>query len=615
MKRSKIDVKDLPEVEGPTLRRIATYLRPYRKLATLVTVTIVGAALLNALPPLFVRHVVDHAIPERNLRLLYILCAGMVAGPLCAGLLGVAQKYYASMVGERVMFDLRVELFQHLQKQSLGWFASARPGEALSRVLNDVQGVGSVVSSTLVSIVQNVVVLTTTIVLIVYLDWRLALVALGVLPAFILPTRRVGRRRKAIKRDMQARMAEMTGILMETLSVSGALLLKVFGTEKVEAERLRGKASEVMNLSLQQTLVGRWFNMLMGLFETLGPAMVFGVGGWLVIHGQLKLGTIVAFVTLLKRLYSPASDLANVHIDVVTSYAYFERIFAVLDMEPAIRDAPDAVVLSAPRGEVRFEHVTFSYGAAGDEPVLEDIHLHVPAGTCVALVGPSGAGKSTLAALVSRLYDPSAGAVSVDGHDLRQLEVRSLRACIGVVTQDTYLFNATILENLRYARPEASAAEVEAAARQAQIHEFIAGLPEGYDTKVGDRGYRLSGGERQRLAIARAILKDPRILILDEATSALDSTNEALIQAAFDSLLKDRTSLVIAHRLSTIRKADMIVAMERGRIVERGTHEALLAANGLYARLYREQFRNDPDAAAAGAELATPASARTQLGH
>ncbi len=594
MKKSVIDARDLPEVERATLRRISTYLRPYRRLAALVAVCIVGAAMLNSLPPLFVRHIVDHAIPERNLRLLYILCAGMVAGPLCAGLLAVAQKYFAAMIGERVMYDLRVELFEHLQKQSLGWFSSARPGEALSRVLNDVQGVGNVVSSTLVSIVQNVVVLATTTTLIVYLDWRLALVALGVLPAFILPTRRVGRRRKGLKREMQKRMAEMTGILMETLSVSGALLLKVFGTEKLEAERLRGKAGEVMDLSLQQTLVGRWFNMLMGLFETLGPAMVFGVGGWLIIHGELQLGTIVAFVTLLKRLYSPASDLANVHIDVVTSYAYFDRIFAVLDMEPAISDAPDALALAAPRGEVHFDHVTFSYGGDGTEAVLSDVDLHVPAGTCVALVGPSGAGKSTLAALVSRLYDPTRGTVSVDGHDLRALEVRSLRACIGVVSQDTYLFNATILENLRYARPEATLADVERAAQQAQIHDFIAGLPDGYETKVGDRGYRLSGGERQRLAIARAILKNPRILILDEATSALDSRNEALIQAAFEPLLEGRTSLVIAHRLSTIRQADMIVVMDHGKIVERGGHEALLASGGLYARLYREQFRAAP---------------------
>jgi ATP-binding cassette subfamily B protein len=438
--------------------------------------------------------------------------------------------------------------------------------------------------------VQNLVVLATTTTLIVYLDGRLALVALALLPIFILPTRRVGRKRKRLKRAMQARVAEMTGILMETLSVSGALLLKVFGTEALEGQRLRAKAGEVMALSLAQTLVGRWFNMLMGLFETLGPAMVFALGGWLIMHGRLQLGTVVAFVTLLKRLYAPASDLAGVHIDVVTSYAYFERIFGVLDQEPAIRDAPGATALGDVRGELRFEGVTFGYGDDA-APVLRDVDLVVPAGACVALVGPSGAGKSTLAALVSRLHDPSAGRVLVDGRDLREVTLASLRAHIGVVTQETFLFHASILDNLRYARPGASLAEVHAAAQKAQIHDFVAGLPQGYETLVGDRGHRLSGGERQRLAIARAILKDPRILILDEATSALDSTSEALVQAALEPLLAGRTSLVIAHRLSTIRKADLILALERGRIVESGSHDSLLARGGLYASLHRQQFQ------------------------
>ena len=500
----------------------------------------------------------------------------MALGPLLAGLLGVAQRYLAAFIAERVMFDLRVQLFRHVQRQSLGYFASAKSGEVVSRVLNDVQGVGHMMQENLIKLLQNAMVFAVSSAVIFSLDWRLALVAFGLLPAFIYPTRRVGQTRKTLKRRAQARMAEVTGILMETLSVSGALLLKVFGTEKKETKRLEAKARELMEISLRHNLVGRWFQMLMKLFEELGPVMVWAAGGWLVVRGNLKLGTVVAFVALLRKLYAPASDLAGVHVDVVTSYAYFDRIFAVLDLEPAIRNAPDAIRLSEVKGAITFRDLSFSYGP--DEPLLRDIDLDIAPGECVAIVGPSGAGKSTLAALVPRLYDPTAGAVLVDGHDIRTLRLKSLRSHIGVVTQETYLFHASILDNLRYARPDAAPEEVAQAARAAQIHDFIAGLPDGYETIVGERGYRLSGGERQRLAIARALLKDPRILILDEATSSLDSTNEALIQAALDRLLVGRTSLIVAHRLATIRKANRIVVLDGGRIVEIGGHAELVAA-------------------------------------
>jgi ATP-binding cassette subfamily B protein len=575
-------------LERKTLKRILGYFRPYRRQVLLVTTSIALAALAGAAPPLFIKRIVDHAIPKHQVGELAWLCAGMVIGPLLAGLLGVAHKYLAAWIGEQVMYDLRLELFAHVQRQSLAFFAKAKPGEVISRVLTDVQGIGQALQDNLVKLLQNALTLSVSVVLLIVLDFRLAVVALSALPLFVFPAKRVGRQRKQLKKQTQARMAELTGILMETLSVSGVLLIKVFGARKRETQRLREKALELQSASLRQNLVGRWFQMLMKLFEDLGPALVYAVGGYLVISGEAGLGTVLAFVALLKKLYSPASDLAGVHVDIVTSYGYFERVLAVLDLEPAIKNAPGAIALDQVQGALTFERVSFSYG--DEAPTLSDIDLAIEPGESVAVVGPSGAGKSTLAALTLRLYDPSAGRILLDGHDYRDIKLKTLRQHIAVVSQETYLFHATIADNLRYARPEATQAELEQAARAAQIHDFIASLPEGYATLAGERGYRLSGGERQRIAIARAILADPKVLILDEATSSLDSTNERLIQAALEPLLAGRTSLIIAHRLSTIQKANRIVSIDQGRIVEVGNHRTLLERRGLYARLYEQQM-------------------------
>ncbi|MBI4818333.1 MAG: ABC transporter ATP-binding protein [Deltaproteobacteria bacterium] len=583
-KKTFIDPRSLPAVRGATLRRILSYLRPHRRDAAVVVLAVLAQASLGLVPALLVKELIDTALPQAKVGALALLSIGMVVAPLVSALIGVGKKYLTERIGERLMLDLRIELFRHVHRQSLDYFTHARPGEAISHVLNDVQGVGSTMSGTMVTLVDAVLVLGTTAALLFALDVRLAIVALVILPVFAFPTRRVGRKKKALKRESQALLAEITGILAETLSVSGALLLKIFGSEEHAIKRLRVKSTELMALSLRQTLVGRWFQMLIGLFESIGPALVYGVGGWLVIRGEAPLGTIVAFVALLKRLYSPASSLAGIHVDVVTSYAYFDRIFEVLDRAPSVEDRQGAIALDSVEGSLSFRHVTFAY--RGAEAALVDVDFEVSAGETIAIVGPSGAGKSTVAALIPRLYDPSEGAVLLDGRDLREIRLESLRAQIGIVTQDPFLFHASVADNLRYAKPDATQAELEAAARAAHIHDVVCALPEGYDTLVGDRGYRLSGGERQRVAIARVVLKNPRILILDEAMSSLDAPNQELVQESLEKLRQGRTTVVIAHRLSAIRHTDEVVVLDRGRIVERGRHEELLTRGGLYAALY-----------------------------
>ena len=550
-----------------------------------MAITAVGALI----PPLLAREIIDDALPNRDSRLLVWLVVGAVLVGLFTRLVNVGRFALSVRIGQGVMFDLRNELYRHLQRQSLRFFTETRTGEVMSRVNNDVAGVESVVSNTPNNIVNNVITVVATTVLMLSLNWQLAAVALAILPFFVLPARRVGRIRQELRRETAERQGGLSSFMQETLSISGFVLVKAFARERYESERFRERTSELRALEIRQRMVGRWFFMLVSLFEAIGPALIYLYGGWLVIDGQVSIGTVVAFVAFLRQLYGPVSELANVHVDVMGSLALFERLFEYLDLEPEIQERPNALLPPPTRGAIHFDNVSFGYVA--DRLALDGVSFEACPGQLVALVGPSGAGKTTVTYLVPRFYDPTAGRIEIDDHDLRDLSLEWLRSQIGIVTQETFLFHTTVRENLLYGRPDATPSEVEAACRAAHIHEFIAGLPDGYETIVGERGYRLSGGEKQRIAIARVLLKDPRILLLDEATSSLDSRSEALIQAALTPLLAGRTSLVIAHRLSTILAADLILVLDHGRLVERGTHPELLALDGLYARLYRQQFR------------------------
>ncbi len=579
-----------PRLIRSALHRAAAYFRPYWRDALWIVLCVLVGALLGLIPPLLVREIIDRAIPLGDTRTLFWCVGLMIATPALGGLIGVLQNYLAVRVGQAVMFDIRNEMYKKLLAQSLRFYTNTKSGEILSRLQSDVGGIQGVVTGTLVAVATNVLVVVTTLLVIFSINWQLSLLAIGILPIFILPTRRVGQARKRIARETQERVAELTALVQETLSVSGHLLVRLFGAREYEARRFREKNRQVQRLTLRQNLVGRWFFFFLLLFASVGPALIWGYGGWLAIQNALTVGTIVALVAYLSRLYGPASALVNVHVDLTTAVALFDRIFAYLDLDEEVAERPGAATLTAARGQLRFDDVTFAYEPG--KPVLSGITFEALPGELVALVGPSGSGKTTITYLASRLYDPTSGAVRIDGQDVRDLTLESLADTIGKVTQESYLFHASVLENLRYARRDATASQIESACRRAQIHEVIQSLPEGYDTVVGDRGYKLSGGEKQRIAIARVILKDPRLLILDEATSALDSRSETLIREALAGILVGRTSLVIAHRLSTILQADRILVLDRGGLAEQGTHAELLAHGGIYSRLYEEQFRS-----------------------
>ena len=583
-------------ISAATIRRVLRYFLPYKAKAAIILLCILASALIGLLPPLLIRTIIDRAIPDREMSLLSLLALGMVLASLTTGFIGVAQNYLSNRIGQGVMYDMRNHLYQHLQSLHLGFFIDVRTGETITRLNSDVEGIQHVVTGTLVSIVSEGVILVTTLVVIFYLSWPLALASVFILPLFIIPTRRVGRIRRDLTRSIQERRADLTHILQETLSVGGYILMKIFGQEQGEREKFREKNQEVMRLQVRQALVGRWYFMIMGLFGTLGPALIYWLGGWLVLRDSMTIGTVVAFVAYLSRLYGPASSLASVHVDVTASLALFDRIFQYLDIAPEIADAPNAAALPRVKGRVEFQDVSFHYREG--HPVLKDISFTVEPGQTVALVGPSGAGKTTITYLLPRFYDPTSGRILLDGQDIRHVTLSSLREQIGIVTQDTFVYHDTVKYNLLYARPDATQEEMEQACRDAQLYDAIMDMPWGFDTIVGERGYRLSGGERQRLAIARVILENSRLIILDEATSSLDSVAERLIQRALEPLLRERTALVIAHRLSTILKADQILVIDRGRIAERGRHHELLEKGSLYSQLYQAQFRDQ--------ELSTP---------
>jgi ATP-binding cassette subfamily B protein len=612
-----------PEDDRPidrrTIGRVVGTFRPYRGKVTLVGLAIVVSSGLGVINPLLIKEIFDNALfgdpPGRcggqacpQMDLLFGYVALMVAIPIVSGLIGVWQTYLANWVGLRVMQDLRNALYAHLQHMQLRFFTQTRTGEIQSRLANDVGGVQGVVTDTASSILSNVVVIVSTLIAMLVLSVPLTVLSLCLMPFFLWLTVRVGRARREVATSTQKTLADMSAVTEETLSVSGILLSKAFGRQSFEVDRFQQENERLTGLQMRQTMIGRAFFAVVGTFFSITPALVYLVAGFVLNDGSdaLTAGDIVAFTTLQSRLFFPIGSMLQVSTEVHSSLALFDRIFEYLDLEHEITDAPGAGPLVDVRGAVELDHVRFHYEGSretapvspGQEPgparewTLDDVSVRIEPGQLAALVGPSGAGKTTITYLVPRMYDVQGGAVRIDGQDVRSVTLASVGDAIGMVTQETYLFHDTIRRNLLYGRPDATEAELEEAARAANIYDRITELPERFDTVVGERGYKLSGGEKQRLAIARVILKDPKILILDEATSALDTTSERLVQAALEPLMRGRTTIAIAHRLSTILAADVIFVLDRGKVVERGTHDELLAAGGLYARLYEQQFQD-----------------------
>ncbi len=596
-----------------TVRRVASYARPYRRqIAVFLVIVVVSAQLVVAAPLLFQRIVDDGILAGDGGLVTRLAIVVALIAVLDAGL-SLVERWYSSRIGEGLIFDLRTQVFTHVQRQPIAFFTRAQTGALVSRLNSDVIGAQQAFTGTLAGVVANVISVIVIVVAMLALSWQVTVAALLLLPVFLVPARWVGRRLAALSREQMGLNAEMSGMMTERFNVAGALLVKLFGRPADETGQFSAKAARVRDIGVTIALQNRAFFVALSLVTALATALVYGIGGNLAVDGVLTLGTLLALTALLARLYGPLTALSNVRIDVMTALVSFERVFEVLDLTPLVDEAPDARPLPPDAADIELDHVSFRYPkaaevslaslesiAAAERPVagmtLTDVSLRVEPGQMVALVGPSGAGKTTLTALVSRLYDPTSGAVRIGGTDLRDATLASLTDTVGVVTQDAHMFHDTIRSNLLYARPDATDEQIWDALAAAQVDSLVRALPDGLDTMVGDRGYRLSGGEKQRLAIARLLLKAPRVVILDEATAHLDSESESAVQRALDTALHGRTSLVIAHRLSTVRDADTILVVDDGRIVQRGTHAELLAAGGLYAELYRTQFAERADA-------------------
>lgn len=653
-----------PKLTRELLGRVLSYARPYWGQIGGMLVMILFSTGVSLVSPLIFRTMIDKVLPSKNLNQLVMLAIALLILPILNGGISVVQRRLNSIVGEGVIYDLRVALFGKLQRMSLRFFTNTKVGELMSRLNNDVVGAQNAISNTIVNIITNIIEAIAILAVMLSLQWKLTLVSVIILPLFILAAQRLGTVLRDLARKQMEANAQMNAHMNETLNIGGALLVKLFGRSHEETNRFRERAASVRDIGIRRSVIGSSFFVMLGLVSAVGTALVYGLGGWYVIQGTFTIGTIVAFGSYLGQLYGALQGLASAPVDFSTSMVSFERVFEVIDLPQDIPEKENAIVLNNASGNLEFDNVTFNYSVdaskllkdvkrygkmedvgavlSGGKPTTEDgqqttskgqngqypsgtmssavnrqdednasdfpepdstsqardvalegISFKAAAGQLVALVGPSGAGKTTVTYLIPRLYDPIDGVIRIDGHDVKDVTLDSLAAAIGMVTQETYLFHDTIRTNLTYARMDASQSEIEAAAKAANIHQFIMDLPDGYDTIVGERGYRLSGGERQRIALARVILKDPKILVLDEATSSLDSESESLIQDALKRVMAGRTSIVIAHRLSTILAANLILVMDRGKIVERGTHEQLLATGGLYSQLYETQFRGE----------------------